>query len=81
LIYLVAVGCFVVWIKSNNMPLRVCVQALHDLVLVQLPEAAQGKPFAISMATPGAQPLTDMTVTLKDAGVAGALLAVKWAES
>jgi hypothetical protein len=56
-------------------------QALYDLVLVHLPEAAQGKHFTVSMATPGAQPLADMTATLKNAGVAGALLAVKWADS
>jgi hypothetical protein len=57
------------------------VHALHDLVLCTLPEAAAGRKFTISPALPGAPPLSDASAALESAGVAGALLAVKWVDS
>lgn len=46
-----------------------------------LPEAAAGRPFRLVNATPGAAPLPeDDGVGVGDAGVAGAMLNVTWAD-
>ncbi|KAL6760371.1 hypothetical protein V8C86DRAFT_2554317 [Haematococcus lacustris] len=52
------------------------VQALHDLVVSSLLEAAGGRAF--SMAAPDAPPLTDCSVTLRDAQCANSMLVVRW---
>uniref|UniRef100_A0A7S0NBM9 UBX domain-containing protein n=1 Tax=Chlamydomonas leiostraca TaxID=1034604 RepID=A0A7S0NBM9_9CHLO len=54
------------------------VQALHDLVLSKLQDAAEGKAFTIAAAMPGAQPLTDVGATLEAAGVANAMVQVRF---
>ncbi|GAX84449.1 hypothetical protein CEUSTIGMA_g11869.t1 [Chlamydomonas eustigma] len=55
------------------------VQALHDWCVSRLPEAAGGRPYQLVPAAPGAQQaLEDRTQTLEVAGVANAMLAVKW---
>ena len=41
-------------------------------------EAASGRPFDLVPAAPGAAPLDDPDQTLGDAGVEGAMLALKW---
>ncbi len=64
---------------------RACVllllvaQALQDFVVVHFSEAASGRPFHLSMAGPGAKPLTDMGQSLQAANVHASMLVVAWA--
>ncbi|KAF5836331.1 hypothetical protein DUNSADRAFT_6058 [Dunaliella salina] len=54
------------------------VQALMDLVLSKVPEAAGGRKFDVVASFPGALPLTEMSASLESAGVANSMLVVKW---
>eukprot|EP00955_Chlamydomonas_euryale_P099140 365198-Chlamydomonas_euryale.AAC.1 len=55
------------------------LQAVHDFAVVQMGAAAGGRPFELSGTAPGAPPLpSDAAQTLEAAGVANAMLAVKW---
>jgi len=54
------------------------LQALSDFCLTKLPEAAEGRAFELLPSLPGSTPLTDMEQSLEAAGVANAMLLVKW---
>jgi hypothetical protein len=55
------------------------VQALYDLCVWKLSEAAGGRAFQLIPAAPGVQQaIVDLSQTLEAAGVANAMLAVKW---
>ena len=53
-------------------------QAIIDFCFTVSDDAASGKPFDLTPTLPGAQPLSDPSQTLQDAGVANAMLAVKF---
>ena len=52
---------------------------LRDLCLARGgPEVAGGRPFDLVPAVPGAQALSDLDQTLEEAGVADAMVGLKW---
>jgi hypothetical protein len=59
-----------------------CCLYVQDWVCSLVPEAAAGRPFALSAAFPGAPVLSADTsdLQLKDAGVAGSLLVFRWTD-
>ncbi len=56
------------------------LRALRDWCLSLEAEAAAGRPFALAEAAPGAPPLDDLDATVAAAGLAGAALAMRWAD-
>jgi hypothetical protein len=55
------------------------LEALYDLCISEVPDAATGIPFALRYATPGPSALTtDKSQTLQAAGVNGAMLSMAW---
>lgn len=61
---------------------RDTIAALRDLCLAHCPEAAGGRPFALSEALPGSVPLAaeDDGRTLAQAGLANVQLVLRWAD-
>eukprot|EP00951_Prasinocladus_malaysianus_P011666 scaffold86487_cov40-Prasinocladus_malaysianus.AAC.1 len=66
--------------RDNSLFRQLCVfqTALYDFVIVSVPEAAGGREFALKPSFPGAQELADLSQTLSEAGVVGAMLVMSW---
>ncbi|KAI3424405.1 hypothetical protein D9Q98_009957 [Chlorella vulgaris] len=54
------------------------VAAAYDLFLSLCQEAAEGRRFSLSQAVPGAPVLEDQQQAMKEAGLSGSMLVLKW---
>lgn len=66
--------------QQRRFPRSAPLSCVHDWCLTASMEAAGGRPFFLSEAAPGAPPLVDVAQSLQAAGVADAMLVMKWSD-
>ncbi len=66
--------------QQRRFPRSAPLSCVHDWCLTVSKEAASGRPFFLSEAVPGAPPLSDVQQSLEAAGVADAMLVMKWSD-
>jgi len=66
--------------QQRRFPRSSPLACVHDWCLTVSIEAAAGRSFFLSEAAPGSPPLVNLEQTLEAAGVADAMLVMKWSE-